>query len=380
MDISLIATAVFGVEAVVGRELKKLGYNDQKIENGRVHFKGDYEAICRSNLWLRSSERVLINMGEFTALTFDELFEKTKALPWEQWIPKDGEFPVSGKSINSKLFSVPDCQSIVKKAIVERLKSVYGNVSYFEETGPRYKIEVGLLKDVATLTIDTSGVGLHKRGYRRMTGDAPIKETLACAMLQISRWREDRTLFDPMCGIGTIPIEAAMIALNIAPGLKREFDFEHWPQIDKSYMKKAREEAHSLMELDREINIQGTDKDEKSLKLARIHLIEAGLEGRVHFQQRDLMEISSNDKYGFIVTNPPYGERLEDEKSIKRLYRNMGEKFAEFDTWSFYVITSFSRFEFEFGKMADKKRKLYNGRIQCNYYQFFGPKPPRSIK
>lgn len=379
MELSLIATTAFGIESVVSRELTKLGYGDQKTENGRVGFKGDYEAICRSNLWLRSADRVLINVGEFTALTFDELFEQTKALPWEEWIPIDGEFPVSGKSIKSKLYSVPDCQAIVKKAIVERLKSVYG-VSWFEETGPKYKVEVGLLKDVVTLTIDTSGAGLHKRGYRKITGEAPIKETLACAMLQISRWKADRTLFDPMCGTGTIPIEAAMIALNIAPGLKREFDFEHWPQINKSIMDKAKDEANSLIKHDCQINIQGTDIDDRALRIARNNVKEAGLEDMIHFQNRDFKDISSSDKYGFIITNPPYGERLEDEKSVKKLYRDMGKKLAEFDTWSYYIITSYPKFESEFGRKANKKRKLYNGRLQCNYYQYYGPKPPRSIK
>ncbi|NLC69166.1 MAG: class I SAM-dependent RNA methyltransferase [Clostridiaceae bacterium] len=373
--LNLIATAVFGVEAVVARELKKLGYTEQNVENGRVNFTGDYEAICRSNIWLRTAERVLIKVGEFKALTFDELFEGTKALPWEEWIPEDGEFPVEGKSVKSQLASISDCQAIVKKAVVERLKKVYKR-SWFEETGPRYKIEVALLKDVATLTLDTSCAGLHKRGYRKLVGEAPLKETLACAMLLISRWRGDRVLLDPFCGSGTIPIEAAMIAKNIAPGLKREFAAEKWPSIPGYLWERTRTEAMDMIDRERALRIRGTDIDEREVSLARYHAKEAGVDQFIHLQCMPVSGISSRYKYGFIICNPPYGERSGEIKEVEKLYVEMGKIFSKFDTWSFYILSSHPEFEKLFGRKADKKRKLYNGRIMCNYYQFFGPPPP----
>jgi len=276
----LIATAAFGIEAVVGRELKKLGYEDQSIDNGRVTFAGDLEAICRTNIWLRSAERVFLKIGEFKATSFDELFENTKALPWEDWIPEDGEFPVEGKSVDSKLASISDCQAIVKKAVVERLKQKYKR-DWFDETGGKYKIEVGLLKDMATLSIDTSGVGLHKRGYRKLVSDAPVRETLACAMLQVSRWNPDRVLLDPFCGSGTIPIEAAMIGKNIAPGLQREFAAESWNIISNNMWKKARAEAMDLIKTDKELRINGTDINEEVLSLARYHSKLAGVDDSI---------------------------------------------------------------------------------------------------
>lgn len=374
--IQLIATATFGLEAVVSRELKYLGYEDQFVENARVTFAGDEADICRTNLWLRTADRVLVKMGEFQALSFEELFEKTKALPWDEWIPENASFPVDGKSVDSKLFSVPDCQSIVKKAIVEKLKHKYKR-EWFEETGPRYTIEVGLLKDIATLTIDTSGAGLHKRGYRKLVGEAPLKETLASAMILISRWKHDRILLDPFCGSGTIPIEAAMIGLNMAPGLNREFAAEGWRRIPASAWKNAREEARDISKPDRELRIQGSDIDEEVLSLARYHAKQAGVDRHIHLQKRPMAEISSRFKYGFIICNPPYGERIGEIKQIEKLYRQMGEVFKKLDTWSYYIITSNLEFEKLFGRRADKKRKLYNGRIQCNYYQYFGSPPPR---
>jgi putative N6-adenine-specific DNA methylase len=376
--LELIAPSAFGIEAVVARELKKLGYTEQAVENGKVTFTGDYEAICRSNIWLRSSERVLIKVGEFKALTFDELFEGTKALPWEEWIPEDGEFPVEGKSIDSKLASVPDCQAIVKKAIVERLKKTYRR-EWFNETGPKYRIEVGLLKDTATLTIDTSGAGLHKRGYRELVGEAPLKETMACAMLLISWWKEDRVLIDPFCGSGTIPIEAAMIAKNIAPGLKRSFAAESWGNIPINLWKNAREEAIDLIKRDQVVRIQGTDIDEKAISLARYHAKQAEVDEFIHLQCMPVSKISSRYKYGFIICNPPYGERSGEIMDVEKLYTEMGEIFKKFDTWSFYILTSHPKFEKLFGRKANKKRKLYNGRIMCNYFQFFGPPPPKNI-
>jgi len=372
--LQLIATAAFGIEAVVGRELKKLGYDDQFIENGKVTFSGDESALIKSNLWLRSADRVLLKIGEFKALSFDELFEKTKALPWDEWIPKNAQFPVDGKSINSKLASVPDCQAIVKKAIVEKLKQKY-KVDWFEEDGPLYRIEVALLKDMATLTIDTSGAGLHKRGYRKLVASAPLKETMASAMLLISRWKHDRVLIDPFCGSGTIPIEAALIANNIAPGLRREFSAEKWPNIDQSLWKQLREEAHDSIIKDRDLRISGSDISEDVMSLARYHAKQAGVESNIHLQKMPMSDIKSRYKYGFIICNPPYGERLGEIKEIQDLYRQMGKVFKSFETWSYYIISSQPEFEKLFGGKADKKRKLYNGKLLCNYYQFFGPPP-----
>lgn len=377
--IHLIATSAFGIEAVVGRELQKLGYTDQYIENGKVTFSGDESAICKTNLWLRTADRVLLKMGEFKALSFEELFEQTKALPWEQWIPEDGEFPVDGKSVDSKLFSISDCQAIVKKAIVERLKTKY-KCEWFKETGPRYRIEVSLLKDMATLTIDTSGAGLHKRGYRKLVGGAPLKETMACALIQISRWRPDRALFDPFCGSGTIPIEAAMIGLNMAPGLNREFDAEKWPNIPKTLWVEERKQARNMVKTDLELKIQGTDISEDAISLARNHAKMAGVDKNIHIQRMPMSDIRSKYKYGFIICNPPYGERLGQMKEIEKLYREMGTVFSSLDTWSYYVISSHPEFEKLFGRKANKKRKLYNGRILCNYYQFYGPPPSKNTE
>jgi putative N6-adenine-specific DNA methylase len=375
-ELQLIATSAFGIESITARELKKLGYFDQKVENGKVTFKGDEAAICRTNLWLRTSDRVLLKMGEFKALSFEELFEQTKALPWDEIIPEDAEFPVEGKSIDSKLFSVPDCQAIVKKAVVEKLKQRY-KCDWFEEKGPRYRIEVALLKDVAILTIDTSGAGLHKRGYRKLVGGAPIKETLACAMILVSHWNKDRVLLDPMCGSGTIPIEAALIAKNIAPGLGREFDSEKWSFIPQELWDKARDEAYDVINEDGNFRIHGSDIDEEAISLARYHAKKAGVDDVIHLQRMPLNEISSRYKYGIIICNPPYGQRLGESDYVEDLYREMGKVFKKLDSWSYYVITSNLEFEKFFGRRADKKRKLYNGRLLCNYFQYFGPPPPK---
>ncbi|NJD02760.1 MAG: class I SAM-dependent RNA methyltransferase [Ruminiclostridium sp.] len=372
----LIATSTFGIEAVVGRELLKLGYQDQHVENGKVTFSGDESAVCRTNLWLRSADRVLVKIGEFKALTFEELFQQTKALPWDEWIPEDAQFPVDGKSIDSKLSSVPDCQAIVKKAVVEKLKQKYRK-DWFDESGPLYRIEVGLLKDMATLTIDTTGAGLHKRGYRKLVSGAPLKETLAAAMIMISRWNHERVLIDPFCGSGTIPIEAALIGMNLAPGLKRPFTAESWGNIPSGLWKQAREEALDTVCKDCELRINGSDIDDEVMSLARYHAREAGVEKSLHFQRMAMSDISSRFKYGFIICNPPYGERLGEAKEVEKLYRQMGTVFKTLDTWSYYVLASHPQFESLFGRRADKKRKLYNGRIMCNYYQFYGPPPPR---
>lgn len=374
--LQLIATTVFGLEAVVSRELKWLGYDDQFVENGRVTFSGDYKAIVKTNIWLRSAERVLVKMGEFKALTFEGLFCGTKDLPWENWLPKDANFPVEGKSINSKLFSVPDCQAIVKKAIVERLKTKY-RCDWFSETGPRYKIEVSILKDMVTLTIDTSGVGLHKRGYRKLVGVAPIKETMASAILHLSYWKEDRALIDPFCGTGTIPIEACMMALNIAPGLNREFDASTWGNIPNNLWRDEREFARSVIKRDLDVRISGVDIDENAISIARYHAKMAGVFDKIHLQRMSMQEISSRYKYGSIICNPPYGERIGKTHELQKLYKYMGKVFRKFDTWSYYIISSMENFEKLFGMKADKKRKLYNGRIQCNLYQYYGDKPKK---
>lgn len=377
--IDLIATATFGLEAVVAQELKDLGYENVKTDNARVLFEADEAAICRTNLWLRTADRVLIRVGEFSVTSFEELFEKTKALPWPDWLPENASFPVNGKSIKSQLFSVPDCQAIVKKAIVEKMKQRYKR-SWFEEDGPRYTIEISILRDIATLTIDTSGAGLHKRGYRQLVAQAPLKETLASALILLSRWRADRVFIDPFCGSGTIPIEAAMIGLGMAPGLNRSFAAMDWPNIPKHLWEQAKEEALSLITPDAELRITGYDVDEEVLSLARHHARLAGVEKQIHFQRQAVAELRSRYKYGYIVCNPPYGERLSELQEVERLYKEMHRIFDSLDSWSYYVLTSHPRFEKFMGRPADKKRKLYNGRIEVHYYQYFGPRPPRPPK
>lgn len=375
-NIELIATAAFGLESIVARELKKLGYNELTVENGRVLFSTDELGICRTNLWLRSSDRVLLKMGFFKARTFEELFQQTKALPWEKWLPVDADFPVQGKSVKSKLFSVSDCQAIVKKAIVERLKETYHR-SWFEESGPRYQIEVALLNDNVTLTIDTSGLGLHKRGYRQLAGQAPLKETLAAAMIQLSYWQKDRALIDPFCGTGTIPIEAAFIAQNRAPGLKRSFAAEQWPNIPKELWREAWQEALDLWDRQMPLHIYGSDIDPNALTLARKHAQEAGLEDVLHFQRLPVAEVRSRFKYGHLIANPPYGERLGDLTEVEGLYRELGETFNRLETWSLHMLTTYRSPERLIGRRWDKSRKLYTGRLECHYYQFFGPLPPK---
>ena len=374
--IELIATAAFGLESIVARELKKLGYDNLMVENGRVIFTTDELGICRTNLWLRSSDRVLLKMGSFKARTFEELFQQTRALPWEEWLPEDANFPVQGKSIKSQLFSVSDCQAIVKKAIVERLKESYGR-SWFEETGPRYQIEVALLNDIVTLTIDTSGLGLHKRGYRQLAGQAPLKETLAAAMIQLSFWHKDRALIDPFCGTGTIPIEAAFIAQNRAPGLKRSFAAEKWPRIPKALWQEAWQEALDLWNRNVPLHIYGSDIDPNALALARTHALEAEVEDVIHFQQLPVAEVRSRFKYGHMIANPPYGERLGDDTEIEGLYLELGETFNRLQNWSLHMLTTHQFPERLIGRRWDKSRKLYTGRLECHYFQFFGPRPSR---
>jgi len=372
--LNLIATTTFGLEATVKRELEAQGFENVKASDGRVDFTGDISAIARANLWLRSSDRVLLNMGEFTALSFDELFERTKALPWDDWITKDGKFTVTGKSVKSALYSVPDCQSIVKKAVVEKLKLRH-NVDWFDETGSVYTIQVALLKDVATLTIDTTGPGLHKRGYREHAGAAPLKETLAHALLELSFWRRERTLLDGVCGSGTIPIEAALMARNIAPGLNRGFASQTWPQIGETTWKDERRRAYEHIKHDFTPEIFGSDIDPTAIELAKANAAKAGVDDCITFECMPLSNISLPGSRGVAVLNPPYGDRMASAKQAAALYREMGALFAADSTWSVYVITSDEDFERHYGKKADKKRKLFNGMIKTDYYQFHGKKP-----
>jgi len=374
---NLIATTTFGMEGVVKDEVKKLGFSNLDVSNGKVEFEGNEKDICKSNLWLRSAERVQIKVGEFEATDFDELYEKTKDLPWDWFLPENAHFPVSGKSVKSQLHHVPTCQSITNKAIVDSLKERY-NTSWFDEDGPTYKIEIAMYKDTATLTIDTSGTGLHKRGYRSLSSTAPLQETIAAGMITLSKWDSDRILIDPFSGSGTIPIEAALMAKNIAPGLNREFDFEKWPLIKNSDIKEVKEEAKSLIKEDVEPRlIAGYDIDENMVSMGRYHAKHAGVSDIIHFQQMDFKDFSTNRKYGYIIANPPYGMRMSDETDIEKLYSIMGNKLLPLDTWSYYILTAYEQFEQVFGKEASKRRKLYNGGIKVDYYQYYGPWPPR---
>jgi putative N6-adenine-specific DNA methylase len=374
---TLIATAAMGLEALVAKEVRALGY-ECEVDNGKVIFKGDERAIARCNMWLRTADRIKVVVGEFKAMTFDELFEKTKALPWERYLPEDAEFPVTGKSVKSKLFSVSDCQAIVKKAIVDKMKKQYKRNDWFEETGALYKIEVALLKDIATITIDASGRGLHKRGYRSDQGEAPLKETLAAALVMLTNWYPEKPFMDPFCGSGTIPIEAAMIGQNIAPGFNRDFVSEGWEWISKQIWDDVRMEAEDLAKYDVPLDILGTDIDHRMVKIAQENAFEAGFGDIINFKQMQVRDISTNKQYGVIVGNPPYGERLGEKAAVEHMYREMGQAFAKLDTWSVYILTSNEQFEQFYGKPATKKRKLFNGFIRTDFYQYWGPRPPRN--
>lgn len=373
-NLKLIATATFGLESIVKNELIHLGYTDAHASDGKVIFSGNEEDIVRTNLWLRTADRILLQMGEFEAYTFDELFEKTKALPWEQWITEDAKFTVVGKSVKSKLYSVPDCQAIVKKAVVEKLKQKY-HIEWFRETGPEYKIQISILKDLVTLTIDTSGTGLHKRGYRIRSVEAPLKETLAAALIQISYWNKNRKLYDFFCGSGTIPVEAALIGKNIAPGLGRSFACEAWPQIEKDIWKKEKTEAFQSIDQDTPIEIYASDINPNAIEIAKENAIEAGVDDCIRFEVKDASKIKIKEPYGILISNPPYGERIGEEQEVTKLYRTLGNIFKNENTWSVYMLTSVESFEKLYGKKADKKRKLYNGRIKVDFYQYFGAKP-----
>ncbi len=374
----LIAPCHFGLEAVLKKEIYDLGYEITLVEDGRVTFTGDEEAICRANLFLRTAERVLIQVGRFRATTFDELFEGTKALPWEDYLPQDGKFWVKkASSIKSKLFSSSDIQSIVKKAVVERMKQKY-HVEWFSEDGADYPLRVFLLKDEVTVAIDTTGESLHKRGYRTMAGAAPLSETLAASLIMLTPWKGDRILVDPFCGSGTFPIEAAMMAANIAPGRKREFLSQEWDNlIHRKIWYEACEEADDLVNLSVETQIQGYDADEEVIAIARANAKRAGVEKLIHFQRRPVAELNHPKKYGFLITNPPYGERLEEKEALPALYKQIGEAYQRLDSWSMYLITSYEDAQRYIGKKADKNRKLYNGMLKTYYYQYLGPKPPK---
>ncbi|GAB6107469.1 THUMP domain-containing class I SAM-dependent RNA methyltransferase [Fusibacter bizertensis] len=374
-----IATAVFGMEAIVGQELKEMGFENVVVENGRVLFDADEMGIARANLWLRTAERVFILVGQFKATSFEQLFESIYALPWEQYIPKEAEFPVNAKSVKSKLFSLSDIQSICKRAIVKRMTKAY-KIEWFKETAEKYSIHVGILKDEVTVSIDTSGTGLHKRGYREKGNEAPLKETLAAGLLLVSKWQPKIHLIDPFCGSGTIAIEAAMIAKNMAPGLKRSFDFEKWSWFDEATWKEARKLAQDSVKNDVDIQIEGYDIDKRSIAIARRNAELAGVDDIVHFQVRDVKDFSTKYQYGYLICNPPYGERLNELDEVKKLYTLMGKIFEPYQTWSKYIITSYEDFEKVYGSKSTKNRKLYNGRIKTYFYLYFGEKPPKTLK
>ncbi len=374
----LIAPCHFGMEAVLKREIIDLGYDIVLVEDGRVTFLGDDEAICRANIFLRTAERILLKVGSFQAQTFEELFQGTKSIEWEEYIPQDGKFWVAkASSIKSKLFSPSDIQSIMKKAMVERLKKAYG-IEWFQESGSSYPLRVFLYKDQVTIGIDTSGDSLHKRGYRTLTSKAPITETLAAALIMLTPWNKDRILVDPFCGSGTFPIEAAMIAANMAPGMNRSFIAEDWKNIiPRKCWYDAMDEANEMVDTSVEVDIQGYDIDGEIIKAARANAESAGVDHMIHFQQRALKDLSHPKKYGFVITNPPYGERIEEKENLPGLYRQIGERYKVLDSWSLYMITAYEEAEKYIGRKADKNRKIYNGMMKTYFYQFMGPRPPK---
>ena len=376
--IEWIAPCHFGLESVLKREIQDLGYEITQVEDGRVTFRGGMDAACRANIFLRTAERILLKAGCFTAVTFEELFQKTKEIPWERYIPENGKFWVAkAASVKSRLFSPSDIQSIMKKAMVERMKSCY-HIQWFPEDGAAYPVRVFLMKDVVTVGIDTTGVSLHKRGYRPAAGKAPIAENLAAALIMLTPWKKDRILVDPFCGSGTIPIEAAMMAANIAPGMNRDFTAEQWTNlVERKYWYDAIDEAHDQINTDIDTDIQGYDIDGDVLKTARKNAADAGVDHLIHFQRREVSQLSHPGKYGFIITNPPYGERLEEKEALPELYREFGESFRKLDTWSAYMITSYEDAERYFGRKADRNRKIYNGMLRTYFYQFTGPRPPK---
>lgn len=376
--LELIAPCHFGLEAVLKKEIIDLGYEISQVEDGRVTFLGDEDAVCRGNVFLRTAERILIKIGSFPATTFEELFQGTKNLPWEDYIPRDGKFWVAkAASVKSKLFSPSDIQSIMKKAMVERLKNVY-HISWFEENGASFPVRVFLMKDMVTVGLDTTGESLHKRGYRKLKAKAPIAENLAAALIMLTPWNKDRILVDPFCGSGTIPIEAAMMAAGMAPGMNREFLSENWNHLlPKRIWYDVIDEANELVDLTVRPDIQGYDLDGEMVAIARENAKMAGVDKLIHFQQRGVDQLSHPKKYGFLITNPPYGERLEDKKDLPALYKTIGKRYQALDSWSMYLITAYDRAENDIGRKADKNRKIYNGMMKTYFYQYMGPKPPR---
>jgi len=372
----LVATAAMGLESIVAQEVQELGY-ETRVENGKVYFEGDETAIARCNLWLRVADRVKIVVAEFPAHTFDQLFEGTKAIEWEKYLTVDASFPVSGKSVKSKLFSVPDCQAIVKKAIVERMKFHYKRLGFLDESGATYKIEISILKDVATLTIDTSGAGLHKRGYRQVQGEAPLKETLAAALVKISKWSPTRPFVDVFCGSGTIPLEAAMIGQNIAPGYNREFISEEWSWMKAKIWDDARNEADDLAKYDEELEIIGSDIDHRMVSISQENALEAGFGDIITFKQMQATDFTTKLTDGVIISNPPYGERIGEKEAIENVIRDFGRIMKDYPTWSVYMLSSMENFEELYGKKATKKRKLFNGFIRTDLYQYWGQKSKR---
>lgn len=375
--IKLAAVCTFGLEAIVKRELEDLGYQNIHTDNGWVYFDGTINDIAKANINLRCAERVMLILGQFDAYSFEELFDKTYDLPWDEWITKDGKFTVKGKSVKSKLYSVPDCQSIVKKAVVKKLKESY-DIEWFEETGAEFTILVSIHKDLVTLSIDTTGAreGLFKRGYREHSTSAPLKETMAAALVMLSYWKKDRVLLDPMCGSGTIAIEAALIGRNIAPGLNRTFAAMNWPKVKSEYWKNEKIEARKRIDFDSDIQIYASDISPKAIKIAENNAIEAGVDDCIKFSVRDVTQLNRTPfDYGIMITNPPYGERIGEQTDILKIHRTLGKVFGKNDTWSIYVITSQEDFEKEFGRKADRRRKLFNGDVKVEYYQYYGKRP-----
>lgn len=374
----LVAPCHFGMESILKREIVDIGYEITEVSDGRVTFFGDEEALCRANIFLRTAERILIKIGSFHAETFEELFQGTKDLPWEDYIPKDGKFWIAkAASVKSKLFSPSDIQSIMKKAIVERLKGIY-HTDWFEESGVSFPIRVFLMKDEVVVGLDSTGESLHKRGYRKLTAKAPIAENLAAALIMLTPWNRDRILIDPFCGSGTIPIEAAMMAANIAPGMNRSFTAEYWQHIvGKRLWYDALDEANELMDMNIDTDIQGYDISEEMVEISRENAKLAGVDKLIHFQRRSVEQLSHSKKYGFLITNPPYGERLQDKAQMPALYQLIGERYRKLDSWSMYLITAYEQAEKDIGRKADKNRKIYNGMMKTYYYQFLGPKPPK---
>ncbi|WP_317367148.1 class I SAM-dependent RNA methyltransferase [uncultured Tyzzerella sp.] len=377
--INFIATTTFGLEAIVKREAQNLGFSNISVEDGIVNFTGEIKDIPKANIWFRSADRILMVMAKFKATTFEELFQGVKGVNWADFLPKDANFIISGKSLKSTLSSVPACQKITEKAIVEKLKLTYKDIDYFSKSGNLYKIQVALLKDNVTITLDTSGTGLHKRGYRENQLAAPLKETLASALIDLSYYKKDRILIDPTCGSGTIPIEAAMIAKNIAPGLTRNFASENWDFIDKSYWKEARKDAYSKIDVDCRPEIYASDIDEKAIQIAKGNAKIAGVDDCIRFEVKPLNKLDiQNIKYGICVCNPPYAERIGVLEEVEQLYKDMGKIFNSNKTFSTYILTSHEGFEKLYGKKCSKKRKLFNGNVKVEFYQFFGERPPKN--